>query len=374
MLINTKHQVFLLSIVVLINSCIVEYFPKIVEEKEMLVVEGLITDQPGTNTFRLSKTLPLGKLYAKPLKGCKVSISDDLGHIFNLKETRDGTYVTDSANFKGVIGRQYTLHIRTTKDSVNYSYESFPMEMKPVPPIDSIYYEKKIFVKWPLDYEGCQIYLDTHDPSDNCKFYRWEFTETWEFHLPYNVVNRVCWISDNSKDIYIKNTALLAEDRIIKYPVYTITDPIDRLKIKYSILIRQFSLNEDEYLYWDRLKNLVEQGGGLYDIIPSTIQNNIFCVENPKLRVCGYFSVSAVSSKRIFIQDSFAGMNLSYMNCSTDTIFGTGAIPGLNITTWVIVNNLDSVPPNRIITNNIDCADCRVRGTNIRPAFWNEGK
>jgi hypothetical protein len=374
MLIKPKQQILLLLLLSIINSCIVEYIPKISEEKEILVVEGLITDQPGTDTIRLSKTRPLGKIKAEPLKKCKVSISDDLEQIYWLKELKPGIYITDSANFKGVIGRSYTLHIQTTTEAVNYSYESFPMEMKPVPPIDSIYYEKKSFMKWPLDYEGCLIYLDTHDPSDICKLYRWEFTETWEFHIPYDVPYNVCWFINNSDDIFIRNTSFLAEDRIIKYPILTITDPIDRLKIKYSILIRQYSLNEDEYLYWERLKNLVELGGGLYDIIPSTIPNNIYCVENSLQKVCGYFSVSAMSSKRIFIQEPFAGMNLTYVTCPTDTIVGTDQIPGLNIDVWVIVNNLDSIPPVRIITDNIDCADCRKRGTNIRPAFWNEGK
>ena len=375
MLIKPNRQILLLLLLSLINSCIVEYVPKTNEVDELLVVEGLITDQPGRSTLKLSKTLPLGKLFVKPLKGCIVWISDDLGQIDSLKETTmDGTYVTDSANFQGVIGRQYTLHIRTTRDSVNLSYESLPMEMKPVPQIDSIYYEKKIFVKWPLDYEGCQIYLDTHDPVNNCRFYRWEYSETWEFHLPYDVPYRVCWRSDRSDGIFIKNTSFLSEDRITRYPLYSIPNPFDRLSIKYSLLVKQYSLNEDEYLYWEKVKNSSDQEGGLYDIIPGTISNNIYCIENPEQRVCGYFSVSAVSSKRIFIIDSFAGLNTSYISCPSDTIFGTGAIPGLNSSVWVIEDNSNKVPPNRIVTDNIDCADCRVRGTDIKPVFWNEDK
>jgi hypothetical protein len=138
--------------------------------------------------------------------------------------------------------------------------------------------------------------------------------------------------------------------------------------------VNQFSLDEDEYLYWERFKNTLDQVGGLYDKIPSTIPNNLFCVEYPYKKVLGYFSVSAVSSKRIFIKDNFAGLNVKYIDCITDTIFGTDPIPGLNTSIWVLVNNLDKVPPKRFVTSKIDCADCRVRGTSIKPVYWDDDK
>ena len=369
-------RLFVLFLLLLLsNSCIVQYYPKTNEAEELLVVEGLITDQPGINTVNLSRSLPLWKRqYPKPLKGCIVWISDDQGHINNLKETKDGTYITDSTTFRGIVGRQYSLHIQTTTDSVNLSYESLPVEMKPVPPIDSIYYEKQVYVTWPQPVEGCQIYLDTHNPANNCKFFRWKYSETWEFHLPYNVTNRVCWISDNSSGIFIKNASFLADNTIIKYPVITISNPIDKLSVKYSILVNQYSLNEDEYLYWERLQNTIDQVGGLYDMIPMAIPNNIYCLEDPNRKVLGYFSVSAVSSKRIFIKDNFQSVNDLYYKCISDTIFGTGPITGLNSSVWLIVDQSNLVPPKRYVTDKYGCADCRARGTTVKPSFWKDGK
>jgi hypothetical protein len=366
----------ILLYLLLINSCVVQFIPDINEDQDLLVVEGTITDQLRVNTIKISRSAPLGiNNFSKPLKGCKVWISDDLGINNALKETKDGTYVTDSTKFKGAIGRQYTLHIITTPGTTSiFNYESSPVEMKPVPPIDSIYYEKKVYVTWPQPVEGCQIYLDTHDPANNCKYYRWNYTETWEFHLPYNVTNRICYISDNSDGILIKNTSVLGEDKISRYPIYTITDPVDRLSVKYSILVNQYSLNEDEYHYWESLQNMSDQVGGLYDMIPSPIPSNIYCIENPDEKVLGYFSVSAVSSKRIFIKDNFQSVNDLYFKCITDTIIGTGAIPGLNSSVWVIVDNSNLVPPKRYITDIIGCADCRARGSITKPSFWDNGK
>jgi len=246
--------------------------------------------------------------------------------------------------------------------------------MRPVPPVDSIYYEKRDFVINDEHNEGCQIFLDTHDPSNNCRFYRWSFDETWEFHIPYEeVVNKICWISGKSEEILIKNTSDLAEDRVTKYPLYLISNPIDRLTVKYSMLVNQHSLNEDEYVYWESLRNILDEVGGLYDIIPANISNNLFCLEDPDEKVLGYFSVSGVRSKRIFIRDNFVGINHLYDYCVTDSASLTEDIPYLNILVWLLYYGVGPAPSNtpfRVLTDKKECADCTTRGTTTPPSFW----
>src|SRR5665647_1232491 len=124
----------LFPILFLITACVSEFVPEVTEEKELLVVEGLITDQPETNIITLSKSLPLGKKSeARPFTGCVVRITDDLGNLHSLREIGDGKYITDSTIFKGQIGRYYTLHISTNTGSNNLTYESAPVQMVPVP-------------------------------------------------------------------------------------------------------------------------------------------------------------------------------------------------------------------------------------------------
>ena len=367
----------ILILLILLNtdSCIISYVPQIGATDETLVVEGLITDQPGVNTIRISKSQPMWKSgIPKPLTGCIASVSDDLGNSFKVKETAlFGIYVTDPAVFHGVAGRIYTLHIRTTTEAVNLSYESLPMKMIPVPPIDSIYYEKKTFGQSNMPVEGCNIFLNTHDPTNNCKFYRWEYSETWEFHIILDFPNKICWITNNPAEINIKNGSLLAEPFIKKQPVITITNPVDRLSVKYSILVNQFSMNENEYFYWEGLKNTISQTGGLYDLVPAAIPNNLFCIEEPYKKVLGFFSVSAVSAKRLFIKDKFAGTNTLYGNCLSDTIF-TARPDTVTFFGTVIKVLSDRTPPGIIYTNDRGCVDCTTRGSNIKPVFWDDGK
>jgi hypothetical protein len=325
----------------------------------------------------LSRSLPLGiRSYARPVTGCIVTVSDDLGNTFYFREKVAGSYVSDPSEFQGVIGRFYTLHINTNDAYYNLNYGSYPMELKPVPAIDSVYYEKVTIAEAVGGYtkrEGCQIYLNSNDPNKKCKFYRWDFTETWEFQLPYPVINWRCWISSNSSSINVKTTSGLDEDRIVRHPLNFISNKTDRLKEKYSILVNQYSLNEDEYVYWEKLQKVTESIGTLYDIIPAAVPGNIYCIEKPNETVLGYFSVSAKTSKRSFIKDRFLGLvNLySYDACFGDTIWGDTYIPNLNTTVWALI---DRSPNYVVITRDRGCADCTERGTNIEPDFWNKVK
>ncbi len=374
---KTVRQIILIFLLLHLSSCIVQFIPDTEEDPNLLVVEGLLTDQPGINTIKLSISSALRmKEFTKPLVGSNVWISDNFENIYNLQETDDGTYVTNPAEFQGTAGRLYVLHIKTNGAFNNYTYESYPMEMKPVPSIDSIYFERNIIRPFSsffgLKHEGCQIYFNSFDPTNSCNYFRWDYCETWEFHLPYDVINNVCWITNYSSTIHIKNTSILEESRISRYPLQYISDETDRLKVKYSILLNQYSLNEDEFTYWEKLQNLAEEIGTLYDIIPSTVPGNMNCIEDPNEQVLGYFSVSALYSKRFFIDEYFSGIVDLYVTCPYATIPGTGPIEFLDSQYWIIADHTNDVPPYRIITDKKGCADCTVRGTTIKPDFWED--
>jgi hypothetical protein len=375
------RYIIILSVLIITGSCVSKFFPEINETQEMIVVEGLITDQPGVNTVKLTRTMPLNEENnPKPLRGCVVTITDDDGNIYGLTESGAGIYRTNPSEFQGVIGKKYQLKILTNDmSSPNNSYESVPMEMKPVPPIDSLYFEKvnlKVRDDLVPQKQGCQIYLDTHDPDGICKHYRWNYSETWEFHIPYSIPNNVCWISDNSSVIKIKTTASQSEDRISRYPLNFVSNETDRLNVKYSLKVDQYSMNEDEFDYWSRLQSVSEETGSLYDITPASIIGNVYCTDDPNELVLGYFSVSAVASKRIFIEDNFAGLPNLYMKCPTDTIYSTpiDSIPGLNQTLWILQIFDFSMPPYKVLTKIRGCADCTVRGTKTEPSFWRDDK
>lgn len=358
------------------NSCVSEFVPDIKERKELIVVEGLVTDQPEPYIVKLSRSLPLDdRENAKPVSGCTVLVSDNLGNDYFFRESETGIYKSDPAVFKGETGRFYTLKILAGQSTGYLNYESSPMELKPVPSIDSLYYEKKILSPEEGFFKGinaAQVYLDTHDPENSCRFFRWEYEETWLIRLLFSVDNKKCWISEKSKGIDVKSTTSLNESRVIRHPVRYITNTTDRLLWKYSILVNQYSLNEDEYNYLERIREINENTGGLYDKVPADVPNNLRCMESPDINALGYFSVSAKSSGRIFILEKFEGIFNPYTYCIRDTIYGDMDPPGLNLTRWVLfdIPKGGFNPRTRILTDDYGCADCTVRGSNVRPPFW----
>jgi hypothetical protein len=354
------------------TGCSVEFIPETEDLKDQLVVEGMITDQNRINRIRLSRSLPVGKpILRKPVKGAVVTIIDENAIITTLTESPAGTYSTDSLSFRGRIGGSYSLTIRIN----NLTYQTDFIEMKPVPPVNSLYYKKEVITASSdsndID-EGCRIYVDSYDPTGKCLFYRWDYVETWEYRIPYAVKNKVCWVTERSDEILIKNTSVYSQARVSKYPIRFISNEGDRLKETYSILVNQYSLNESEYDFWARVQNISQKVGNLYDMSPMAIPSNIRCCENPDERVLGYFSVSAVNQKRLFIRDNFLGLPNFFIYCATDTLRGRLPDAGLNSEFWVIEDYGDEIPPFWIISTFRECADCTTRGTNIMPPFWHE--
>lgn len=375
-----NKSLILLVITLFVSGCVTKFMPEIEESREMLVVEGMITDRPETNRIRLTRSLPLDKkANIKPILGWTVTITDDLYNTWMLEEAGNGYYITDSTRFIGVVGRTYILHIQSYgKLSNSYSYESVPMELKPVPGIDDLYWEKTLIEaanEESVAKEGCNIYLDTHDQTGECKYFRWDYTETWEVRLPYDVPNKICWANNKSAGIMIKNTGLLSENIVSRYPLTFVSNETDRLEDKYSILVNQYSINEAEYEYWDNMQRISEQTGNLYDITPASIMGNIYCVDDPNETVLGYFSVSAKTSRRIFIQDIFSGLVPLYRECPVHPPIPYGQpVPSLGLYLWIIADGRTEKPPYIIYTDKKFCADCTVRGTTIKPAFWDDDK
>jgi hypothetical protein len=368
-----------LIISLIIAGCVEKFTPEIHGTQYFPVVVGLITNQPEVYTIRLYWSIPIWEKTSVPMAGCNVTVHDDLRHVYQFTESSTpGTYNSDKATFQGVAGRKYTLLINTNNATpAHYSYESVPVEMKAVPPIDSLFYEK-VLIKEATQFtsvqEGCQIYINTHDPNGDCRFYRWDYTETWKFRIHYEVANQVCWISNDSKNINIKNTSALSEIRVTRHPLIFISNETDRLSERYSVLVNQYSLSEDEFTFWEKIKRITQDVGGLYDIIPSTISGNMFCVENPGEQVLGYFSVSAKTSKRIYIDDTFSGLINLYKDCPAGTIPGNEPIPGLNEYTWILYTIQGMSGGYVVITHDHKCVDCTERGTITRPDFWEDFK
>ena len=247
-----------------------------------------------------------------------------------------GTYAAAPLNLD--ITHKYRVRIKTSNGE---EYLSDYVVVKNSPPIDSVGFVSKA--------SGVQIYANTHDPANNTKYYRWEYTEAWKFHSTYESFYdgqdpRIyyvyyCYAKDTSSFIAIGTSAQLKNDVIYQAPIVLVPPSSEKIEIRYSINVEQFALTSDAYNFWTNLQKNSESNGSIFDAQPSDNQTNYRCLTNPGELVVGYLSVGSTATKRIFIDRSqlLASYNPKYAyadGCSIDTAkLADGSIALLSDTT-----------------------------------------
>ncbi len=320
-----KLLIIVLLFFLLVPSCIDPIdFSKGNDSKE-LVVDGLITNEPGPYTVYLTRTSAYNAFtyINESVEGAIVTISDDMGNSETLTETSIGIYKTAHDGMRGLSGREYKLEIKT---SDGQQYMSRPEWLNAVPNIDSVYYEKGQQEELDDDnrlitFEGFQVYMDTRDPEDINNFYRLAWAGTHEIRtqpLKYKEglisVPRdcceTCWVTDVPGQIDVFDDAFYDGNQITKRPVTFVRikkDAVGRhFRGKYHVEVRQLSLSKEAYDYWLFIQNQMISAGSIFDPPPAAIVGNIKNVNEPETTVFGYFGASAVSKKSFFIPESEA--------------------------------------------------------------------
>jgi hypothetical protein len=354
-------------------GCVDPYLPDdISSAKSYLVVDGFINSR-GISTIVLSRTYSIqaGTVPPKETRAT-VYIQDEGSQRFILQETTPGTYTSAALVLSPT--KNYRLRIATTGGK---EYASAYVQAKVTPVIDN--------VTWRTSPDGLNIYANAHDDNNATRYYRWEYEETWEIipfrrpqlefvnfsfrpiTVPFPVI---CWGSETSKDIKQTKTTSLSRDVVSDYVLRTFSTTNERLRHRYSILVKQYAQTQEEYEYWDLLKKNTEDIGTLFDPLPVQLTGNVRCLSDETELALGYVGAHSVEQRRIFITRSElpATWNIStgYDNCTADTIKpreqrSVFSYPG-NIPLYEV--------PGGILGTTRDCVDCRLRGTTVRPSFW----
>ncbi|MVN76620.1 DUF4249 family protein [Hymenobacter sp. HMF4947] len=385
-----------------LGGCVESYTPDVpAATQNYLVVDGFINSQ-GSTVVKLSRTLGLAATGSAPAEAkATVYIQDNAGTHYPLTESPAGTYASAVQTLPPT--RQYQLHIITSKGK---EYLSDLVAVKTTPPIDNI--------EWRLEQDGVQLYVDAHDASNNTRYYRWDYTETWEFTSAYNssvefkniaggppapagakyIVPRTeniynCWRTEISTAIKQTSTTKLAQDVVTDFPLLFLPLPNERLGSKYSILVRQNAQSQAEYDYWEALRKNTENIGTINDPLPSQLTGNVHSLSDATEPVLGYVSAHSVVEKRIFIdRGEFPQGRLVYSDalnnaCQLIEVPKDLSIP--EVPTIIIDNALNVFRQPNILPiaitfgsgNSViytastpECVDCRLRGTNVKPSFW----
>jgi len=249
-------------------------------------------------------------------------------------------------------------------------------------------------------HEGIWIYINSEKPAD-AKYMRWTYEEHWKFRVPWpvkykyisqdnipvippdEVENAICWNHHLSDNIIIENKQADSRPSFEKKPMtFIASDLSDRITVRYYIKISQFALTEEEYIFWDLLKQINEAGGDIFHRQPFQLFSNLYNSETPEDQVLGYFEVSAVKSSSFYIDlNDLKELGLpsydygcKWMIVEPEGILTFDDIYDLytRILGYVFTAPAydDEMHLIALVFNTPRCADCRVTGNLLKPDFW----
>lgn len=307
------------------QGCEERYDPDIMERDNLLVVEGLITNEQGPYTVRLSKTGPFGSPYRRtPVSNARLHIVDQDSQKIVLAENGPGNYTTPG-EFRGEPGSVYTLHIETDD---GMTYRSTPQKLPEPVMVDSVigkidtrrfYIQSQISDElYPRDIDGVYVLLNVSRDDGQYPKFRFQsnllLQYVWEVYIGGAPIYDYCWhirrltdflesdmVTNLSKPQSKGNTVAFvplhtSSLRHIGFPVY---GRDDSTRITYFasriLMLTLFTLNDDANAFHRERNKQLRDDGSFFDPIAPQLTGNIYQPGNDKAVVLGFFEASAVS-------------------------------------------------------------------------------
>lgn len=246
-----------------------------------VVIEGLVTDKPGYQSVRVSRSADFyGSGQTPRILDAIVQVTDDAGaeinFIHNPRNHPDsmGVYIPAAA-FTGEVGKTYTLHVIIDGESYEATDKLFA-----VTPIDSLKFQVNETEEEDPDEAGkiYELLLYAREPQDEENYYLFKYFRNDTLLL------------NNQSDVYYSDDQLLAE-KIDGVPSPVFYGANDKARLE------MYSLTRNGYIFFNDLSTILNNdGGGMFGPIPSSPRTNL---TNGAL---GFFQVSAVQDKETFIE------------------------------------------------------------------------
>lgn len=365
--------------VIFAKGCVTPFEPEGIKAIDnMIVIEGNILLNDITRVM-ISRSLALNsESTIDYVSKANVWVENQNGVRYVGYESKQGKKIEYQINTNGL---NPALKYKLCVTIGSKRYESELLSVLVAPQIDSIGFKTNPVKK------SVTFYVNTHDPQNKTRYYKWNYTEDWEFKseymtgieydpntksvkdLPWDKNRYYCWNKGVSSSILIATTSNLNQDVVFQQEIASMGSTDLRINLLYSMELTQMAITRDAYIYWENIKRNSDKIGGLFSPQPSEIKGNIKCINNPSEKVLGYISAGVISKKRIFAKAEDIGI---YESRSCQSVLSNPENPvpmeslfsaGMDIVYY-------SEPENTHLWVEKHCVDCRLNGTKIKPWFW----
>lgn len=361
-------------------SCVEKYSPSLENYEDLLVVDGFFTNEKMSHMIKLFITTNVYSTEYKPVSNAEVRIISQDGDVFEFYEMYSNGEYYSGSNVSGEVGKQYKLQVDINN---TIHYETDFQELSFSPAIDSIYCTRESRETWEIGeiVDGLQFFLNTKTTDTESEYFFWQLEETFEYDAElfidsyyaggfYDFPDEdrlfTCWKTQLLPDIFTYSITQLENREINNLPLHYVANDSKRLSKRYSLLVKQLSLDERAFNFWNVIKEQNANEGELYSKQPFQVRGNLKNIDNPNEVVLGYFTVAGVSEKRIFV-DRPNGMIFPNMKCDPDP----------DALAYVVFTSPSEWPKYIAVDKGTRgvvsefCVDCRARGGSImKPDFW----
>lgn len=377
----------LVATAVMISGCEERYWPEFDGKYEnLLVVDGMITNEPGPYIVKISLATSVEYPVYHPVSGYKVTIMDDRGYQEVLSETEPGTYRSDSSGLKGQVGFRYRLQVESPEGD---TYLSEFEELKVPVGVDSVFVNAEYREHEDYDYaiQGYQFYVNTRLAEKDSNYYLYDLERTYEYHSDFPIYFwydgklhvfpdadslNVCWKTDKIFEIFTGTTSGLSEPVLTSFPLHFVYFNNREFSVRYSLLIRQLTISERAYEFWNSVREQNFTGDDIYMKMPYQVRGNMSNLFDPDEPVLGYFMVAGMDERRLFFDRPGYPVEMDYWQCVL-------SIADYEEYGWMfriidkrefpIYVTMDG--SGRRAVPNPACVDCqRNGGTLEKPDFW----
>jgi len=371
---NIKKIISISLFCTILFSCTEKYYPEIDGDVSVLVVDGKITDEIGPCEVRLFRTVSFTDDFSlKPEKDAVVILHDDLDRTEILNETKPGIYKSSYSTIKGEVGRYYWIEIQTLTGE---KYESTPELMHSPFEITSLYGDELEVVTNENSEAAVGIYFDAKTSENTGSYLRWEYRESYEWHTPFDVNTKVtenpqtvCYPVNDFPLINLYDATNIENKEVNHLLTSTILQHEVKLKHKYLLDMRLYSVSQENYIFWKNMKAIHQTNGNLYDILPANIKGNISTCEGD-CEVLGYFEVSSVRTKKgMFFKNDYSVEFSDFpKECETFNYTPSPDNSPPDLTRYFIVKKTPG--SYFLLARYRHCYECNSKYPSNKPTFW----
>jgi hypothetical protein len=323
------------------SACVEPISFEVPPPRDLVVIDGSITDAPGPYTVKIGRGLALDadSTGHSPINGAVVKLFDDQGNIENMVEEKPGQYISGGV-IRGTIGHTYHITIQMPDGT---TFESEPEKIHPSGAVKAIkhQFEARTDVKefGILPADVFNVFVDAEVPITNGEeaYVRWRMTGTYlgftypELHTTWSqgfvyktpfscsgytvapaedggILEKIaecvccsCYITQHETKPHLSDAELVTEGQFRNIKVGEVPISGATFYDKYHVEVEQMTLSRSVFEFFKLIRSQKDAPSNLFQPAPGKLVGNIRS-SNKDIVVVGIFWATSISRESIFLR------------------------------------------------------------------------